>query len=146
MGAHPNSLSKWIAIYTQEGFEGLCKTDHHCHQSLLEKQAVAIKELFTSQPPRSIDEARLKIKELTGIERSNTRVRAFMKRHQFRFLKTGHILAKVNTKEQKKWVSETLEPVIEAAQNEEYICFSWMLLILYYSHFFAVCGVLPEYL
>jgi transposase len=119
MGTHPNSLSKWIAIYKQEGFDGLCKADHHCNQSLLEKQAIDIKELFTSQSPRSIDEARLKIKELTGIERSNNRVRAFMKRHQFRFLKTGHIPAKVNTTEQKNWVNKTLKPAIEAAQNDE---------------------------
>ena len=118
-GSHPNSLSKWIAAYRQEGFDGLCKADHHCNQSLLEKQAVGIKELFTGQPPRSIDEARLKIKELTGIERSNTRVRAFMKRHQFRFLKTGHIPAKVNTTEQKNWVNKTLKPAIAAAQTEE---------------------------
>ena len=118
-GAHPNSLSKWVTMYKEEGFDGLCKTDHHFNKSLLEKDANSIKELFISQPPRSIDEARLKIKELTGIERSNTRVRAFMKRHQFRFLKTGHIPAKLNTTEQKKWVSETLKPVIGAAQNEE---------------------------
>ena len=118
-GSHPNSLSKWIAIYKQEGFDGLCKTDHHSNRSLLENQAVDIKELFISHPPRSIDEARLKIKELTGIDRSNTRARAFMKRHQFRFLKTGHIPAKVNTTEQTNWVNKTLKPAIEAAQREE---------------------------
>lgn len=118
-GVHSNSLSKWITVYKQEGLDGLCRTDHHCNKSLLESQAVNIKELFISQPPRSIDEARLKIKELTGIERSNTRVRAFMKRHKYRFLKTGHIPAKVNTTEQKTWVNKELKPVIEAAKNEE---------------------------
>jgi hypothetical protein len=48
-GAHPNSLSKWIAIYKQEGFDGICQTDHYCNQRLLEKQALGIKKLFTSQ-------------------------------------------------------------------------------------------------
>jgi transposase len=42
-----------------------------------------------------------------------------MKRHEFRFLKTGHIPAKVNTTEQKSWVEETLKPVIKAAQDGE---------------------------
>lgn len=119
VGVHYNSVSQWIAIYKQSGFDGLCKITRHHNQSLLENQAVSIKELFAKQPPRSIDEARLKIKELTGIERSNTRIIAFMKRHQFRFLKTGHIPAKVNNTAQKDWVNETLKPVIEAAHKEE---------------------------
>ena len=42
-----------------------------------------------------------------------------MKRHRSRFLKRGHIPAKVNTTEQTTWVNETLKPVIEAAHNEE---------------------------
>lgn len=119
VGVHPNSVGKWITIYKQNGFDDLCKISYHRNQSLLEKESVSIKELFAKQPPRSIDEARLKIKELTGIERSNTRIIAFMKRHQFRFLKTGHIPAKVNSKAQKNWVNETLKPVIQAAHNEE---------------------------
>ena len=41
-------------------------------------------------PSRSIAEAGLKIKELTAIERSDTPLRKFMKRHKFQFLKTGH--------------------------------------------------------
>lgn len=118
-GAHPNSVGQWITIYKQNGFDELCKISYHRNQSLLEKESVSIKELFAKQPPRSIDEARLKIKALTGIERSNTRVTAFMKRHQFRFLKTGHIPAKVNTTEQKTWVNKTLKPVIEAANDQE---------------------------
>lgn len=118
-GAHPNSLGKWIGIFRREGFDGLCRIEQHRKESLLENQTTSIKELFDKQPPRSIEEARLKIKELTGIDRSSTRVRAFMKRHGFRFLKTGHIPAKVNTTQQKDWVNETLKPVIEAARKGE---------------------------
>ena len=119
VSAHPNSVGQWITTYKENGFDELCKITRYSNQSLLEKEAVSIKELFARQPPRSIDEARLKIKELTGIERSNTRITAFMKRHQFRFLKTGHIPAKVNNTAQKNWVNETLKPVIEAAHKEE---------------------------
>ena len=49
---HYNSVGQWIAIYKENGFDGLCKITHHCNQSLLEKQAVSIKELFAKQPPR----------------------------------------------------------------------------------------------
>ena len=118
-GSHYNSVGQWIAIYKKSCFNVLCKIIPHCNKSVLEKQALSIKELFTKQPPRSIDEARLKIKQLTGIDRSNTRIIAFMKRHQFRFLKTGHIPAKLNNTAQQNWVTETLKPAIEAAHNEE---------------------------
>lgn len=40
-----------------------------------------------------------------------------MKRHNFRFLQTGHIPAKVNTTQQHSWVNDTLQPVIEAAKE-----------------------------
>jgi transposase len=117
--AHPNSISEWVKVYQKDGIEALLKVNHGTNKSLMEIYAVNINELFTKDPPRSIGEAIIKIKELTGIERSHSRVRAFMKRHKFRFLKTGHIPAKVNNSQQHDWVEKTLKPVIEAAQNGE---------------------------
>ena len=47
-------------------------------------------QIAVISPSRSIAEAGLKIKELTGIDRNDTRLRKFMKRYKFQFLKTGH--------------------------------------------------------
>jgi transposase len=117
--AHRNSISEWVKVYQQVGIEALYTVNHGTNKSLLESYANSIDDLFTKVPPRSIGEAIIKIKELTGIERSHSRVRAFMKRHKFRFLKTGHIPAKVNNTEQHNWVEETLKPVIKAAHDGE---------------------------
>jgi len=117
--AHRNSISEWAKVYQQGGFDALLIVNHGTNRSLLENHASGIDELFIKEPPRSIGEAIIKIKELTGIERSHTRVRTFMKRHKFRFLKTGHIPAKVNNTEQQDWVEKTLKPVIKAAQDGE---------------------------
>lgn len=117
--AHRNSISEWVAISQTHGVSVLLDVNYGTNKSKLENHAANIKELFTAQPPRSIAEAIIKTKELTGIERSPTRLLAFMKRHGFHFLKTGHIPAKVNTTQQKNWVEETLKPVIAAAQNGE---------------------------
>ena len=117
--AHRNSISAWVKVYQQGGIDALLKVNPGTNKSLPESQAVNIGELFTKQPPRSIGEAIIKIKALTGIERSHTRVREFMKRHKFRFLKTGHIPAKVNNRAQHNWVEQTLKPVIKAAQDRE---------------------------
>jgi len=119
LDAHRNSISEWLAIVQAQGISALLDVNYGTNKSKLENHATNIKELFTLRPPRSIAEAIIKVKELTGIERSPTRLLAFMKRHKFRFLKTGHIPAKVNTTQQCNWVEETLKPAIKAAQNGE---------------------------
>ena len=117
--AHRNSISEWIATSKAAGIDALLAVSYGTNKSQLESHAANIVELFTAQPPRSIAEAVIKVTELTGIERSQTRLRAFMARHKFRCLKTGHIPAKVNTTQQKEWVNTTLKPVIEAAGKAE---------------------------
>jgi transposase len=119
MDAHRNSISEWVHIYQQGGYKAIVHVGYGTNQSILENQAPSITELFTTRPPRSLGEAVLQVKELTGIERSTSCLRSFMKRHKFRFLQTGHIPAKVNTTQQQEWVDTTLKPVIKAAQNGE---------------------------
>lgn len=117
MDAHRNSIREWVNIYKQGGFDAIIKVGYGTNTSEVEQNAVSIIESFTNQPPRSLGEAMLKVEELTQIKRSATSIRKFMNRHNFRFLKTGHIPAKVNTTQQHNWVDETLKPVIAAAQE-----------------------------
>lgn len=112
---HRKSIGEWIRIWQNQGLDALLEVRFGTNKSVLENHAASIKELFSRQPPRSIAEAIIKIKELTGIERSHSRLRAFMKRYDFRYLKTGHIPAKLNTTQQHDWVERTLKPVIKAA-------------------------------
>lgn len=77
----------------------------------------SIIESFKQQPPASLSEASSRIEALTGIKRSITRVRVFIKRHGFGYRKMGHTPAKADTQQQKQWVSQQLQPVIEAAQQ-----------------------------
>jgi transposase len=117
MDAHRNSVSEWIHTYQQGGYDAIAEVGYGTNISELETHAASITELFTTHPPRSLKEAVLKVKELTTIQRSPSCLRSFMKRHQFHFLKTGHIPAKVNTTQQHQWVDITLKPFIEAAQQ-----------------------------
>lgn len=94
---HCNSIRQWINDYLAYGLDSLLQINYGTNTSIPEQQAGSIMESFTTQPPRSISEAALRAKALTGVERSPTRLRTFIKRHQFRFFKTGHIPAKVNT-------------------------------------------------
>jgi transposase len=117
MDAHRNSICEWIKIYTRGGYEAVIKVGYGTNTSELEKHSSSILESFTNEPPRSLGEAMLKIEGLTKIKRSPSSIKKFMERHQFRFLKTGHIPAKVNTVQQSAWVEDTLKPVIEASRQ-----------------------------
>ena len=105
--------------YQQGGFDALCQFNYGTNESALENHACGILQSFTEGPPMSSCEAKSRIEELTGISRSPSQVRAFMKRHKLRYLKTGHIPAKADTEKQQEWVKSTLEPAITEAQNGE---------------------------
>jgi len=119
MGASRNSISQWVRCYMEGGFEAVIRVCYGTNKSQLETYADSITNLFASHPPRSLGEAVLKVKELTGIERSASSMKSFMARHKFRFLKTGHIPAKVNNTAQHEWVDNLLRPVIKAVGNDE---------------------------
>lgn len=118
-GLHRHSVSRWVQLYQNEGIEPLCRFKYGTNKSELEGCSDSILKSFTEQPPMSACEAKSRIESLTGIGRSPSQVRAFMKRHRLRYLKTGHIPAKADTEKQQLWIETTLEPAIKEAQNGE---------------------------
>jgi transposase len=117
MDASRNSVGQWVGAYLQGGFGSVVRVGYGTNQSELEGHAGSITALFASHLPRSLGEAVLKVKEITGIERSTSSMRSFMERHKFRFLKTGHIPAKVDNTAQHQWVDNILKPAIDAAKD-----------------------------
>ncbi|MEJ7679692.1 MAG: IS630 family transposase [Segetibacter sp.] len=73
--------------------------------------------LFRTRPPMNAAEAAQRISEMTGINRSQQQVRAFMKRHGLKFIKCGHIPAKADNEAQNRWVETELKPVVQAAEQ-----------------------------
>jgi transposase len=112
-------VGHWIHVYQTEGFDALCQVNYGTNKSQLENHSVSILQSFTERPPMSACEAKSRIEELTGISRSPTQVRNFMKRQGLHFIKTGHIPAKADAEKQKEWVKTTLEPAIKEAQKGE---------------------------
>ena len=116
-GLNRETVGDWIGAYLDGGFEALCQFNYGTNKSVLEKHAESILSSFTERPPMNANEAKARIEELTGISRSPTQVRSFMKRHGLCYIKTGHIPAKADTEKQQQWVKSTLEPVIEESKN-----------------------------
>lgn len=118
-GLHANTVARWIAVYEQQGYDGLLCTHYGTNHSALEAHRDSLLCSFRQQPVRTAGEAAERIRELTGLERSAQQVRTFMKRHGLRFLKCGHIPAKADNQKQHEWVEKTLGPALQAAREGE---------------------------
>ena len=119
VGLHYNIVGNWIQAYKNNGFEALITNKYGVTKSELENHSDSILECFQLKPPMTASEAAERIREMTGISRSEQRVRAFMKRHNLKFIKCGHIPSKADNEKQHDWVETELKPVIEAAQKEQ---------------------------
>jgi len=118
-GLNRQSVSHWIQVYQTEGIDALYQFDYGTNKSELENYSASILKSFTDHPPMSACEAKSRIEKLTGISRSPSQVRTFMKKHGLHYIKTGHIPAKADVEKQRQWVKSTLGPAIEEAQKGE---------------------------
>jgi transposase len=118
-GVHRHCVKHWIDTYQNQGFESLLQFKYGTNKSELESHCESIIKTFTESPPMSACEAKSRIEKLTGISRSPSQIREFMKRHGLHYLKTGHVPAKADTEKQQQWIKSTLEPAIEEARKGE---------------------------
>ena len=119
VGLNRDSVGDWVHRYQEGGFDVLCGINYGTNKSRLENHAESILKSFIEQPPMSVNEAKSRIEAMTGISRSPSQVRSFMKRHGLHYIKAGHIPAKADVEKQRQWMKTTLEPAIKEAQNGE---------------------------
>lgn len=100
VGCSEASVGNWIRIFRNKGLEELKKVDMARPQSKLSLHQQTIEDYFRKNPPASIREAIVKIKELTGIERSERVVRDFLKSIGMGYRKSGRSPGKANLEEQ----------------------------------------------
>ena len=84
------------------GIERLKEVNFYRPGSELEEFSGRMEEYFTKNPPSSILHASAVMEEITGIRRSETQVRKFMKSMNFRFMKCGTIPAKALDESKKR--------------------------------------------
>jgi transposase len=96
-----NTLLGFYKMYNAGGVDELRALNFYRPQSQLMEHKESLEKYFTENPPSSISEAAVKIKELTGIERKETQVRKFMKSNGFRCLQVGVVPAKALSDEKK---------------------------------------------
>ena len=116
LGCNRGTISNYLDLYESGGYEGLSCNAYNTPRSDLDAHRLGIEASFRQQPPRSIKEAAHRIKEFTGIDRSPSRVRAFLRRIGMKPLRTGQIPAKADAHEQQKFHDERLQPLLTEAK------------------------------
>ena len=121
------TLTTYLKQYIGGGIETLKKINHKGQPSKLWEHASTIEEYFKKNPPSTVAEAQAVIEDLTGIKRSPTQIRIFMKKLGLKFLKMGFVPGKAITpekiKEQDEFQEEDLEPRLEEAKEEKRVVF-----------------------
>ncbi len=97
-----------LMMYKSGGIEQLKELHFYRPVSKLEAHREKLKAEFTDSPPKTINEARKRIENLTGILRSPTQVRQFVKTLGLKRLKVGQVPAKADPEKQKFFSKKNL--------------------------------------
>jgi transposase len=118
-GVCPNTLRTYLREYKINCIDKLKKINFYQPKSELSQHQPSLEEDFRQNPVASINEAISKIKDLTAIQRSPTRVREFLKSKGIKRRKIGMIPSKADPEVQDNFNQTELEPRLEEAKQEE---------------------------
>ena len=139
-----NTLRAYLKLYQAGGMEALKQLNFYRPQSRLSEQRETLEAHLRAHPPHTINEAISVIEALTGIRRSPTQIRVFLKQLGLKCLKVGLLPAKGDPEEQEADQEKKLEPrLAEARAGGSVRSFLWMRRILPSARSSVTCGVSP---
>jgi transposase len=98
-----NTVRAYLKLYQAGGIEALKQLNFYRPQSRLNEQRETLEAHLRAHPPHTINEAIAVIETLTGIRRSPTQIRVFLKRLGLKCLKVGLLPAKGDPEEQETY-------------------------------------------
>jgi len=113
------TVRRYVEQYKRGGIEALKRNNYMVSRGQLEEHAETLKAYFEKHPPSTVKEAQSAIEKLTGIRRSETQVRKFLKRLGMRHRKVATVPGKGNEekwKEQREFLEEKLNPCLDEAE------------------------------
>ena len=81
VGVSGNTVREYFDLYQQGGIEKLKEIKYNKPEGALVKHIVSLETYFRENPPASIKEAQKEIEAITGVKRSETQVREFLKKN-----------------------------------------------------------------
>jgi len=141
------TLVSYLREYEHGGIERLKQLHYKGQPSQLNEHIDSLKAYFEAHPPRTSAEAGAEIERITGIKRSPTQIKAFLKRMGLKPRKVGYVPGKAATPEkiaeQDQFESNELAPRLAEAKAGERAVFLWMLPILSTGLTWVSCGASP---
>jgi transposase len=117
VGVCENTLRDYFKLYQEGGVENLRTVHFHRPISELNTHITSLEAHFKEHPPATINKAQNDIETLTGIKRSRTQVRTFLKKKLgMRCRKIGMIPAKADPDKQAEYLEKTIEPRLNEAR------------------------------
>ena len=113
-GISPNTLRAYLRQYQTGGIDALKQLNYCPQESELLAHQTSIEDYFRTNPAinaATIKEAAAKIYELTGIQRSESRVRVFFKNIGIEYRKVGHIPAEADVEAQEDFKKKSCNRV-----------------------------------
>jgi transposase len=125
-GLTGNTLCAYLHAYQAGGLERLKQLNfYRPHRPLLAQRA-SLEQQLKEPPPATLKQARALIAEQTGIERSPTQIRAFLRTLGLKCRKVCLRPAKADVEQQAEFLAQALRPRLAAAQAGARAVFVWM--------------------
>jgi transposase len=110
VGISQKTLRNYLELYQTGGIEALKQFNYRTPQSALEPYRESLEAEFIQSPPPSINQAVERIEELTGVRRSPSQVRRYLKKLGMKRRKVGQIPAKADPEAQADFLKKTSHP------------------------------------
>ena len=111
VGISEPTLRSYLRAYQTGGIAALREVHFYQPSSELEQHRTTLEAYFTEHPPANASQAAAAIEELTGIKRSPTQIRIFLKKLGLKRLKTYAIPAKYDQERQEAFKKTNLSHV-----------------------------------
>jgi transposase len=81
IGISENTLRDYFELYAQGGIEKLKEIHYYQPESELNEHIVSLEAHFREHPPATIKQAQHEVEVITGVVRSETQIREFLKKN-----------------------------------------------------------------
>ncbi len=81
IGISENTLRDYLELYEQGGLEKLKEIHYYQSESELKEHIVSLEAYFREHPPATIKHAQHEVEIITGVRRSETQIREFLKKN-----------------------------------------------------------------
>jgi transposase len=118
-GISGTTLRAYLDLYVTGGIDALKQLNYVGKPNELRAQKEKIIAALEKNPPATLKEAQATIQEVTGLQRSLTQVSEFLREHKIIRRKVKQVPAKADVEAQATFKTETLEPLVEQAQQRK---------------------------